>query len=1533
MDKIAIIGMSCLFPGAVTPSHLMRNLLDKKDLTSLISKGKLQADPDFFFADKKGIPDKFYYKRGGYINDFIFDPNGYAISKDELIQLDDLHHWSLHVAKEAIKDAGYEHKNNDLANCGVVLGNLSFPTQSSNSLFLPIYHQAIDDAVTELSVINPIPLTDTSNFKSSVPDNARISGYPSQLISKALSLSGTALSLDAACATSLYAIKFASDYLLSGKTDLMLAGAVSAADPFFINMGFSIFQAYPETGRSCPLDQNTQGLVSGEGAAMIMLKRYSDAIEDHDKIYAVIDGIGLSNDGKGKFVLVPNTKGQQLAMKRTYEKITTTPDQVQYLECHATGTPLGDSTELVSIDSIWGNHDQSPLFGSVKPNFGHLLTVAGMAGLLKIVLGMNQNTIPATIGVKDPVSSPRGVVSPEKIVRNAIQWPTRNDTKIAAINAFGFGGANAHMVVHHQEQWRGENIKSTPTKNDANCKMAIIGMEAIFGAGKNLSELCNNIYSGNTQRRKIPENRRKSIQNQKDALNAYPVKDQKTLYGAYLDEFEMDFAHFKIPPNDIETLLPQQLLILKSADNAIADAGLRSGQNVGVIVAMEADQSLHQFRGRIDLPYRIQNALNKAGVTLSTDKQTELHKLLKDSIHNSVDLNEFTSYIGNIMASRVSSLWDFTGPAFTVSAEQSSFFRALELAQLMLQADEVDAMVVGAIDLAGSAEEIMLRQKHQGPADVRASTSVFNGKSAGWNIGEGAGVLVLKKVERTTQSRDQIYATIDALVIQQSESIREIPKVCHKSLDIAECEPNDIGYIELNDSLKASEAHIQALSETYSAGEFDRALGSTASNFGHMIAASGAAALIKATLCLHHRFFPAIPDCDSLNHPAISKNSQLYIPDQSHAWVLTDQTTRKACISSLDEHNTYAHLILSEAPPPQKRHTPAFEQSPAQLFTLKADSQQGLQTNCTPLRDQVQKNNNTKNLASEWISEELQKENQSCTLSPPGADSKTRKSIKLGGSSISGAILSSGVQDIIKRIDAAKKPISEQKFEQVVQPTPQINKVIDQRENTNIEELINLNNIFTHRQSKLSQTHSAFLRHRRKTLDYLTDAICTQISNSAGNSISIPDKADSIQSKQAIPIQTINHPVTRIKRPDIVWDEADLLEFAQGNIANVFGEDYQIIDSYNCRVRLPMPPYLLVSRVTQIDAKVGQYKPSSITTEYDIPHNAWFCVDGQIPWAVAVESGQCDLLLISYMGIDFQCRGNRMYRLLDCTLTFVDRMPMEDEVLRYEIKIDSFANQGDTLLFFFQYDCFVGDRLTLKMRGGCAGFFTPEELSKGKGVILSQKEQKERSKVKKSSFRPLLSCNKSSFNRDELVAVTRGELARCFGRQYQPATQNPSLRFSAEQILMHDRIASVNINGGLWGLGEVISEKDLAPDHWYFPCHFKDDQVLAGSLMAEGCVQLLQFYLIYIGLHTKTKNARFQPIRNLPNVVKCRGQVTQTDKRLTYKLEITEIGLQPFPYAKGNVDIILRDRVVVSFTDVGVELVEKEIEPNNQVTK
>ena len=354
-----------------------------------------------------------------------------------------------------------------------------------------------------------------------------------------------------------------------------------------------------------------------------------------------------------------------------------------------------------------------------------------------------------------------------------------------------------------------------------------------------------------------------------------------------------------------------------------------------------------------------------------------------------------------------------------------------------------------------------------------------------------------------------------------------------------------------------------------------------------------------------------------------------------------------------------------------------------------------------------------------------------------------------------------------------------------------------------------------------------------------------------------------------------------------------------------------------------MPPYLLVSRITRLNAKLGEYKPSQMTTEYDIPHNAWYSVDGQIPWAVAVESGQCDLMLISYLGIDFENKGHLVYRLLDCTLTFLDDLPKEGQTLRYDISINSYARSGDNLLFFFSYNCFVGDRMVLKMHGGCAGFFSDEDLARGKGIILTDAEIATRDKTPKQRFDAQLTCARTTFGEAELQALSDGNIINCFGPQYAQPGRNQSLRLPGGQMLMIDRVTEIQPSGGPWGLGCVIAEHDLAPENWYFPCHFKDDQVMAGSLMADGCVQLMQFYLMYLGLQTHTTDARFQPIPDLPQVVRCRGQVTPCHGRLIYRMEITEIGLTPHPYAKANVDIILNGKVIVNFKDLGLQLVEK----------
>ncbi|MEM6803903.1 MAG: PfaB family protein, partial [Bacteroidota bacterium] len=399
-----------------------------------------------------------------------------------------------------------------------------------------------------------------------------------------------------------------------------------------------------------------------------------------------------------------------------------------------------------------------------------------------------------------------------------------------------------------------------------------------------------------------------------------------------------------------------------------------------------------------------------------------------------------------------------------------------------------------------------------------------------------------------------------------------------------------------------------------------------------------------------------------------------------------------------------------------------------------------------------------------------------------------------------------------------------------------------------------------------------------------------------------------------------------LKGKNIVFTQEDLEEFAKGQIAKVFGPEYSLIDTYRRRVMLPMDPYLLVSRVTDMNAKLGEYKPSTMQTEYDIPYNAWYTTDKQIPSAVAVESGQCDLLLISYLGIDFQNKGDLVYRLLDCTLTFVDDLPYEGQTLRYDISINSFVQNGDNLLFFFSYRCYVEDRLFLKMDGGCAGFFTDEQLTEGAGVVYANDEIEARKNAERKYFTPLLRTAKTAFSKEDLQHLINGDIEKCFeDESYFPNGRNPSLRIPPEKILMLDRITSVDITGGAYGLGLIIAEKDLHPDDWYFPCHFRDDEVLAGSLQAEGGGNLLRFFMLMLGLQRMTKDARFQPIFDLPQKVRCRKQVTPGhDTKLIYKLEIKEIGLIPDPYVIGDLEIISNGVITVHFENLGLQMREKD---------
>ncbi len=930
MEKIAIIGLSCLFPDAKNPEEFWQNLVGQKNSISSATVEDMGVNPAIFYDSEKRKADKTYSLKGGFIRNFKFEGAGYNLPSEVIDSLDDTFKWSLYVAKQAIQNSGYWGNAAALSKCGVILGNLSFPTKASNQLFAPFYKQAIEPAVQELLQNTDFHLADVPTSGPVSPHNAMISGFPAALVAQALSLSSIHFCLDAACSSSLYSVKLASHYLESHKADLMLAGAISSADPLFVRMLFSGVQGYAENGISRPLDKSSKGLIPADGIGMLVLKRYSDAVRDGDEIYATVCGNGLSNDGRGKHLLCPSSKGQILAFERAYAEAGINPKEIDYIESHFTGTALGDSTELNSLDTFFGQHQAAPLVGTVKANVGHLLTAAGMVGMIKAILSMSKGVIPPTINITDPLSSPNQVISEKQIVRTATSWPNNAPLKRAAISAFGFGGTNAHLILE-----QGAKVEplppmvTQPVEPVPTPKIAIVGMDAFFGSAKELDAFERSIYEGNQHFIPLPTQRWQGIEEQEQLLKENGFEGNQAPKGAYIESFDIDTLRFKIHPNEANELNPQQLLLLKVADRALKDAELKEGGNVAVIIAAETELSVHQLQKRWNLPWQIKEGLNQGEIILSAEQISELETIIKDSLHNSVETSEYLSHIANIMACRISALWNFTGPSFTLSAGENSTFKALEVAQMLLATKEVDAVVVGAVDLAGGFENVLLRNK-SAKINTGVNTLSYDQKANGWMVGEGAGAVVLKLHETAKQDNNCIYAVIDALTLVQKSSTSQsvesnqpssdseaVAQACKQAFKMADVQPKEIGYLEVTGSgvPQEDESEIEGLLQAYrvSEPELTCAIGSVKANIGHTYTASGMASLIKTVLCLYHRYIPTTPQWTGPKAPEVWQGSPFYVATDSRPWLLDAGTAKRvAAINGIGSDETYAHLIVSE---------------------------------------------------------------------------------------------------------------------------------------------------------------------------------------------------------------------------------------------------------------------------------------------------------------------------------------------------------------------------------------------------------------------------------------------------------------------------------------------------------------------------------------------------------------------------------------------------------------------------------------------
>ncbi|GAB2999405.1 type I polyketide synthase [Mycobacterium bourgelatii] len=423
---VAIVGMGCRFPGGVfAPDQYWDFMLRRGD--GIVEVPRERWNIDLFYDPDPAAPGRAYTRRGGFVtrSPWDFDAEFFGISPREAEVMDPQQSWLLEVAWEALDDAGLAGvaPGRDV---GVYIGGFMCDNQVRRAM--PSARRAI------------------SHFTATGGSQAMLSNR----LSHALDLRGPSMTIDTACSSSLVAIHEATQAISRGECEFALAGGVSVMlhPEVFVSMCKGKFLA--RDGRSKAFDAAADGYGRGEGAGMLVLKSVEAALRDRDRIYAVIAGSGVNQDGRTLGITVPNRVAQRDLAQAVCAKANLAPHEIGYVEAHGTGTPVGDPIEVTALSEAYGLAEQRTgalLVGSVKPSIGHLEAAAGVAGVIKAALAIRHRTIPAQGWLENlNPAIPFDDLNIE-VVTQTTAFPTPSGRAIAAVNGFGYGGTNGHVIL------------------------------------------------------------------------------------------------------------------------------------------------------------------------------------------------------------------------------------------------------------------------------------------------------------------------------------------------------------------------------------------------------------------------------------------------------------------------------------------------------------------------------------------------------------------------------------------------------------------------------------------------------------------------------------------------------------------------------------------------------------------------------------------------------------------------------------------------------------------------------------------------------------------------------------------------------------------------------------------------------------------------------------------------------------------------------------------------------------------------------
>lgn len=479
---IAIIGMSGLFPKAPNIQAFWSNILNKVDATAEAEPGWL-AD-EAFFAPHSADVTRIYTKRGGFLGELCrFDPRPFGTMPVSLSGGEPDQFLALKAATDALADAGYAEGSFDASRTGIILGHAihahranvtgiqhGIVVDQTLGLLQSLFPQVDPERLEKIRAIlkSKLPAVSVDAAPGLVPN--MMTGR----IANRLNFMGPNYIMDAACASSLLSIDAAISELRAGRADLMLAGGVNTTTSPLVFMVFCQLGALSRASRVRPFDLGADGTLLGEGQGMVVLKRLENAMRDGDRIYAVIKGVGRSSDGRGSGLMAPRLEGEILAIERAYKQTGIDPRTIELIEAHGTGIPLGDRTEVQALRRVIGDRERaypSIALGSVKSMIGHCIPAAGAASVIKMAMALHTKILPPTLcdTVNPELDLER---TPFYLNTEPAPWiHSGPNPRRAAINAFGFGGINSHMI-----------LEEAPRSNDVVDPGAAFGFRAAESA-------------------------------------------------------------------------------------------------------------------------------------------------------------------------------------------------------------------------------------------------------------------------------------------------------------------------------------------------------------------------------------------------------------------------------------------------------------------------------------------------------------------------------------------------------------------------------------------------------------------------------------------------------------------------------------------------------------------------------------------------------------------------------------------------------------------------------------------------------------------------------------------------------------------------------------------------------------------------------------------------------------------------------------------------------------------------------------------